>query len=67
VWWRKRQYFIVIDVRAGRREPRYLDLLLHAAHPAGGLDPEMIAFLPANHYDDSELQPFVTKSFTRLH
>jgi hypothetical protein len=25
-----------------------------------------ITFLPANHYDDSELQPFVTNSFTRL-
>jgi hypothetical protein len=23
-------------------------------------------FLPANHYEDSELQPFVTNSFTRL-
>jgi hypothetical protein len=25
-----------------------------------------ITFLPANHYDDSEPQPFVTNSFTRL-
>src|SRR6201993_1672096 len=32
---------IVIDVLAGRGEPQYLDRLLHAAHPAGGLDPEM--------------------------
>src|SRR5215471_55008 len=32
---------IVIDVLAGRGEPQYLDRLLHATHPAGGLDPEM--------------------------
>src|SRR6516164_7986959 len=25
-----------------------------------------IKFLPSNHYHDSELQPFVTNSFTRL-
>src|SRR5215472_18449 len=25
-----------------------------------------ITFLPSNHYHDSELQPFVTNSFTRL-
>src|SRR5689334_20635 len=32
---------IVIDVLAGRGEAQYLDRFLHAAHPAGGLDPEM--------------------------
>src|ERR1700757_1917758 len=34
-------FSIVIDVLVGRGEPQYLDRLLHAAHPAGGLDPEM--------------------------
>src|SRR5215471_664379 len=36
------------------------------SHFAALLLVEPITFLPANHYDDSELQPFVTNSFTRL-
>src|SRR5215468_3677390 len=36
------------------------------SHFAALLLVEPITFSPANHYDDSELQPFVTNSFTRL-